>query len=100
MFCKDLRRRIIHVHPWSQTNFTTFKAQDEACWEWAAERTYSNVAKITIRTIGGPEILICSSMARSVAVLERLEVERSPIGRQCRFTTGFASKVGFATDLS
>jgi hypothetical protein len=41
------------VLPGPQTNFTAFNAQDEACREWAAERTHSNAAKITLGTVGG-----------------------------------------------
>jgi hypothetical protein len=41
------------VLPGPQTNFTAFKAQDEACRAWAAERTHSNAAKITLGAIGG-----------------------------------------------
>jgi len=41
------------VLPGPQINFITFKAQDEACREWATERTHSNAAKITLGTVGG-----------------------------------------------
>ena len=41
------------VLPGPQTNFTAFKAQDEACRSWAAERTHLNAAKITLGTVGG-----------------------------------------------
>jgi hypothetical protein len=41
------------VLPGPQTDFTAFKAQDKACREWAAERTHSNAAKITLGAVGG-----------------------------------------------
>lgn len=41
------------VLPGPRTNFTAFKAQDGACREWAAERTHSNAAKITMGAVGG-----------------------------------------------
>jgi hypothetical protein len=41
------------VLPGPQTNFTAFKAQDEACRKWAAERTHSNAAKISMGAVGG-----------------------------------------------
>jgi hypothetical protein len=41
------------VLPGLQTNFTAFKAQDETCRAWAAERTHSNAAKMTLGTVGG-----------------------------------------------
>src|SRR5690606_11729484 len=41
------------VLPGPQIDFNTFRAQDEACRAWAAERTHSNAAKITLGAVGG-----------------------------------------------
>jgi hypothetical protein len=79
VFCKDLSRSVMRVVstttpfvfvalsavactpkyplttvlPGPNTKFTTFKVQDEACRQWAAERTHSNAAKVTMGTVAG-----------------------------------------------